>query len=451
MNKPEDSQSPQTYYASTLKNPLLAPLDKLPTGAELKLCLGNLPPKPDATVRSMPARDRVDFLSELRKIHVPLGRDVQVATMFFELMRDGYHSRNPTPQAIRRRSAQVSALVQSINAWGDTDIEAVGGALIGMSGTGKTRTLKRILTLIDQVIIFDLKQNPMLPPKMVTYIRVECPSNHSLKALIASIFSAIEHAIGERLPAGLKKGNVSVLVQNVAQVCLDLCLGVLIIDEIQHILHRDGEPEEELLNFLVELSNKLEVPIFLIGTPLAEKVIARQMRQARRMLGPEWSNLKKDSKAWADFISELWEYQFTRDFTPFAEVADTFYELTQGVPALAVTLFRLTQRYAIAMETPNEKGGITTGLLETVAGDHFKSVQPMINALKSGDPDRIGFYDDLQVNAESEEEEFLAGLAEYREHCRIKLRSSTKRAYKRAKKLVNASVANEAAALAGAA
>ena len=120
---------------------------------------------------------------------------------------------------------------------------------------------------------------------MITHIRVECPSNRTVGALIESIFKAIERAIGEKLPSEMRQGNQSVLLDHIGQLCLELSLGVLIVDEIQHIL-RNNSPDSQLLNFFVELTNTLNVPVMLIGTPLARQIIGRELRQARRMLGP---------------------------------------------------------------------------------------------------------------------------------------------------------------------
>ncbi|MDI1247838.1 MAG: ATP-binding protein [Lacunisphaera sp.] len=450
MNNAEATTDPAGYYQNVLANPLLAPLANFPSGDELKKQLEHLPPVPNAAVRAFPAASRLTLLTKLRHIHVPLGRDVQLAALLIEMIRDGYSSRPPTAAAIARRASQVAAFAECMaDPWAEgVDFEAVGAALIGMSGSGKTRTLKRVLRLLAQIVEFDVRKNPLLPAKMITYMCVECPSNHSRGALISSIFTAIEKVTGEKLPPKLKDGNVSQVVENVAQACLDVCLGVLIIDEIQHILRRDGEPEPQLLNFLVELGNKLQIPILIVGTPLAQKVVGNQMRQARRMLGPEWSNLKKDKPQWADFIGKLWKYQFTAGFTPFEEVSDKFYELTQGVPALAVTLFRVAQRYAIEMEGSLPKAAISDGLLQAVYDDHFKIVDPMVKALASGDPERISLYEDLKLDGKMIEEELLRNLADYKDKCRIKMVRTATNAYKRGRKLVKAAVGREANALA---
>lgn len=439
------------YYNRVLNNPLTAWLNDIPVGDALTKKIEYLPPVPNAEVRSKPVRERLALLSVLKGLHVCLGRDRLLMSLVLELIRDGLSTRTPTPANVARRKERLASFVEKVvthldDDVGQADIEAIGGALIGMSGMGKTRTLKRILRVLKQVVEFDVAANPLLPSKMVTHVRAECPSNRTITALIESIFSAIEKALGEKIPASLKKGNISVLVHNIGQVCDEVCLGVLIIDEVQHALRHDGQPEPQLLNFFVELSNTLEVPIILVGTPLARQAVGRQMRQARRMLGPEWSNLKKDSAAWREFITKIWPYQFTRGFTPFANVEDKFYALTQGVPALAIALFHHAQNYVIHMESTEPEVPvatcqpspilITNDLLQAVYDDLFQNVHPMVRALQSGDPDQISAYEDLKFDADALESTMLDGVAHYREQLRIKLLKAATSAGKRARKIV---------------
>jgi hypothetical protein len=436
------------YYNDILNNPLTAWLNELPVGDGLVGALQHLPPVPDAEVRAKPMRQRLALLSELKGLHVCLGRDRLLVSLVIELIRDGLAARRPSVANIVRRRKQVTTFTNNVVAHlGDdrsqADVEAIGGALIGISGMGKTRTLKRILRLLRQVITFDVAKNPSLPTNMVTHIRAECPSNRTIKALIESIFAAIEAAIGEQIPASLKRGSISVLVQNIGQVCSEIYLGVLIIDEVQHALRPDGLPEPQLLNFFVELSNTLQVPIILVGTPLARQVVGRQMRQARRMLGPEWSNLKWGSVAYKTFIESIWPYQYTRAFTPYEGVAEKFYELSQGVPALAIALFRHAQSYVIHMESdqPQASGEdepilITNELLQAVSDDLFQNVHPMVLALHSGDPDQMSAYEDLKFDAEALESTMLDGVSKYREQLRIKLLRTATLAARRARKIV---------------
>lgn len=46
-------------------------------------------------------------------------------------------------------------------------------------------------------------------------------------------------------------------------------IGVLVIDEIQYLLHSKNE-RDEMLNFLVTLSNIVGIPTVLIGTSKAQ-------------------------------------------------------------------------------------------------------------------------------------------------------------------------------------
>jgi hypothetical protein len=386
---------------------------------------------------------------------VCLGRDVQLTCLLLELIRDGLSYRPPNPTTIANRAAQVATFADRAQTLGDSgdvedtgDIEVLGKALIGISGAGKTRTLKRILRLFKQVIEFDVEKNLLLPVKMVTYVRVECPSNRTTSALIESIFTAIEQALGEKLPNAIRQGNKSILLSHIGQLCLDLSLGVLIVDEIQHILRSDNTRDRQLLNFFVELTNTLQVPVLFVGTPLAQRVIGGELRQARRMLGPAWSNLKRNEPPWEKFIETLWAYQFTGNVASLDSVKDKFYELTQGVPALAIALFRCAQTYVILMEETIPGAVINDEILQAAYDDYFQNVDPMVKALADGTPGRIAAYEDLDFDSEAMEAALLDNMANYREKLRIKLLLAITNANKKAIKIVKAKSALEAAKLA---
>lgn len=435
-----------------LNNPFMRPITALARGPKLKAELeASLPKVPDALVRSLPPEERLNLLSQLRLLHIPLNRDVALWELIIDVLLDGYAARTPTTTRVQQELAAVQSFPTKFVYADESDIEASGFAVIGMPTAGKTRSMKRLLRRIPQIVYHEVKENPLLPPLSITWLRVECPANKSLTALAAEIFGAIEKATKEPVPAALKKGNQSMLIQNVATLCAHYKLGMLVIDEIQHVLGTNGKPDLALLNFLVELSNRLNVPLVVVGTPLARKVIGGAMRQARRMLGPEWRNLSRGSTSWAEFSSKLLAYQFTNAVAVTETVEPTLYDLSQGLPGLAVMLWRISQRYAILMEMDSgEAVAVTPEIMTAVYDDHFESVKPMIAALRSGDPQKIALYQDLRMDTESLEEQLANEAAEETETLRMKLFKARQSALAKGKRIIKTALDAQTQALSGA-
>lgn len=80
-------------------------------------------------------------------------------------------------------------------------------------------------------------------------------------------------------------------------------VGILVIDEIQHLLHAKND-KEDMLNFFVTLSNTVGVPTVLIGTSKAQQLFKGNFRQARRAASEGsiiWDRMNEDSEEWSSF------------------------------------------------------------------------------------------------------------------------------------------------------
>ncbi|BFG77759.1 hypothetical protein PTKU46_57920 [Paraburkholderia terrae] len=150
-----------------------------------------------------------------------------------------------------------------------------------------------------------------------------------------------------------------------------------------------------MLNFFVTLVNHSESPVILVGTMAAQHLLQIDFRQGRRATGlgalvwpqfepgEEWDYLKK----------EIWKYQWTEKSSPFTEeVSQVFDNRTQGVTDLAVKLYILSQYRAIVTRTEQ----VTADLMNQVAEEDFALLEPMLDALRSGDPLKIARFDDLR-------------------------------------------------------
>ena len=387
------------YYLAQLANPLTAFLDKVPRGEALRTAMNkHLPPLPDETVWGFPVNTRLRLNANLAHFHLAMGRDIDLAETIMDLLEVSYASRRPTPRLIAQRRQIATDLAKAIVKQYAPQNEAIGRALTGCPGSGKTRTITRVLAEIPQVIELDVTENPLLLPLMVTWIRVEAPSNRKMSALIDNIITAIESAVGEKFEK-MKRGNISIKLQNVAMLVMEFNVGLIVIDEIQHVLRKNCEPDLELMNFLVELSNRTCVPLLLVGTPQSEHVAAGTLRQARRMIGRPWSPLAMASTPWTNFSTQLLGYQFTKDAAEYADLEPKLFDLCQGLPAIAVTLFQLAQKSALLLEIETGLSTkVTPQMLDTASSQYMHAVAPMLEALRNGNESQLALYQDIKVD-----------------------------------------------------
>lgn len=175
-------------------------------------------------------------------------------------------------------------------------------------------------------------------------------------------------------------------------------IGVLIVDEIQHLSIAKSQGEEVMLNFFVTLNNICKIPIIFIGTPKTEVLYKRALRQIRRMCGQGdliWMHHRETDREWELLLKGLWRYQWNREYTELTpELSKVMYEYSQGIIAIAVKLFMLVQ-----METMKKKKEvITPTIIKRVSDNYLKSLQPVLKAMKTGKKSNMARYEDIVLS-----------------------------------------------------
>lgn len=75
------------------------------------------------------------------------------------------------------------------------------------------------------------------------------------------------------------------MLQQMKIIANNYSIGLLIIDEIQHLNTKKSGGAEIILNFFVTLVNVASIPIVMIGTPKANEILQEDLRSARRSAG----------------------------------------------------------------------------------------------------------------------------------------------------------------------
>ena len=354
---------------------------------------------------------RAHLISQMmEQFFYPINRHIDLEKKLSIMIREGYVGRNPKDGSLNTRLQNGYERLMS----GEDDsfrFPAVTStarslAFIGCSGSGKTTTLNKILSLYPQVIY-----HPELNFTQIVYLRVDCPHDGSLKSLCLHFFRAIDQALDTNYEKkyALKRHGIETLLNLMRQISNHHAIGILVIDEIQHLSINKSGGAEKMLNFFVTLVNTVGLPVVMVGTPKARFIFEADLRSARRGAGfgsVFWEQMKQEPdiklgngktmrSEWNQFTDKLWRLQWLKksDIILSNRVRERWYDLSQGILDIAVKIFVLAQLRAIDHGIER----ITVPLLQTTYEEDLRPIHPMIDALRSGRADKIAQFSDLVI------------------------------------------------------
>lgn len=380
-------------------NPLIAALPEIMSPAEV---VGELTKRPGFKLEeiNLDGHIRVHAISRLmRNFFVPQTLHLVLEQKFSQLIRRSYLGRNPKTAAFKRKlnSIRETLQEQELTSYVHDVINSPASsmAISGISGAGKSTATNIILNTYPRVIF-----HPDYHLLQVPWIKVDCPYDGSLSEFCESFFIALDRRLNTNYRQKYTSGKPSIgkMIADVADLCLIHAIGLVVVDEFQHMNLAKSGGEKKMINFLVTLVNMVEVSVVLIGTPSALRLFANEFRQARRASGEGsivWDRLPQD-ESWEDFLDELWPYQWLESPQKRDELlTNKLYELSQGVPDIVVKLFCIAQARAILLAKDIEDERLTVELLEDVFEEEFSIVKPMLEALSSGNKRALERCNDL--------------------------------------------------------
>jgi len=350
---------------------------------------------------------RHHMIKRLKNFVQPLDIHLDIERKLSTIIRQGYLARNPFSYEFLQRFQQLNKVKEEISDKQLEKLEALNETLrstaasfsiVGISGIGKTTAIERLLLMYDQVIIHSQYCGKPLTRTQIVWLKIDCPYDGSLKTLCKTFFKAVDDILGTTKyfeKYGNNRNSTATMMIHMTYVATVHAIGVLIIDEMQHLLSSKNN-SDEMLNFFVTLVNIIGVPTILIGTFKALKVLQKDFRQARRASSEGsiiWDRMIKNEE-WDFFLETMWQFQWLDSISELTdELNDVMYDESQGITAITVILFILAQELALEKA---EK--ITEVLIRRVAKKELKMIQKMISALRNNDLEEIIKYDDISIS-----------------------------------------------------
>jgi hypothetical protein len=347
--------------------------------------------------QKLPPEYRMHLIMDAVHFVEPLPVHIDLEQRISRVIRDGYIGRNPLARDHWHEADQRVETILKAGGIPSRTANVNGFSIVGMPGTGKTTGVERILLTYPQVVHHRSYRSEPFSRTQLVWLKLTCPHDGSIKGLCLDFFRDVDGILGThhyRDFAGEGHRTVDELIPNMCRVAWIHCLGLLVVDEIQHLNQAKSGGAEKMLNFFLQLMNTLGVPVILIGTYGAMEVLSRELRQIRRSCGQGdliWDRMANDD-VWRHLTESLWHYQYTQNPVPLTqELSAALHYLSAGIIDFGVKIFLLAQVRAIA--TGSEK--ITSAILESVAKDSLRSAQPALNAIRTGDMRAVATMTDL--------------------------------------------------------
>ena len=349
-------------------------------------------------------RLRLYEVDRLRQFWMPDREHVALEAQISMMLRSGYRNRNPADvgkwyelmAAAKQRMEtpleagfpgglpQAREIVQA---------HATGMAIEGVSGVGKTTSVKRILSLYPQVIVHSDERRRIPTAKQIVWLMITCPGDGGAVGLTRAIIRAFDAVLGENHLDGYMKKRASAETMRAAAVSRAHlhALGVLVIDEIQILNRSKSDNVEGIKNFLLVLMNELQVPVVVIGSTGTATFLASDMQTGRRFSGGGYFRMERLTKGeeLELFVRRIWGSSLLREHPKWSElpedsrkaIVEAVWLMTAGVHDLVVKAFVLAQNHALS----RGQEALTPQIFQAVYERDFRPLHANLKGLRGGD------------------------------------------------------------------
>lgn len=392
-------------------NPLRVGVGPHRSQRDLLLALVNSPITPE-NVAEVPLARRLDVVSEYRNIFVPTAQTLEIASAMQDMLYEGLDRRDPRVQAnrqhIARSAAQKGKKLAEVPWFPTDDATALGMLIEGITGTGKSKVVNRVLDLYPQVVdLGPSEECGWAHLRQLVWLRVHMPSDGSRGGFLIGAFVELDKALGTRYLDQYKSWTIEkLLVMFLHLLTVHRC-GILIIEEAQaKALSSIAPYGREFLTFFLRLLN-FGIPTVLIGNPLAFVALRESTQDMSRFsesgsfrLEPVMDHRSKDWQLW---MKRLWAptlldqadapYQPYSDHPLDATLEGFVWRRTAGFPRFVSRLRREAQAYALTNGAPQITADIVDRVYQSSA--KFAEIRPFIEAFVNKNGLALNGYGDV--------------------------------------------------------
>lgn len=315
-------------------------------------------------------------------------------------IREAYVSRNPLKVEVQRRRSMIAALKDLDDEAAFRSVafksSALGQMIMAVSGSGKTTLGGGVLAPYCCVIEHTEYKGQPFRCRQIPVIPLAVMQDGSLMGFCVQFFETIDKILGNTHYAGEAKAvrTIPLMTLLIHKVAWAVGLGLVFIDDVQNLRAARGKLAEMVLNLFSQMLEIAGVSLLISATPALEPVIARSMRNIRKLtLGgtSKFPVMTRNDLQWIAFATAVWCYQNVKHPGPLTEdILDAWHGCSGGNPAFTSLSFALAQRQEIG-----ERETLDRLSFERVFETDMILLKPAIKALLSGKAGDLQKFDDL--------------------------------------------------------
>lgn len=415
MDKPADFV--ELVYGN---NVLMKPLGELLDEDTVLKRLNCSPPLPPKDVADIPKHVRLHMVFTHVKSLFIAPMDAPSLWDSIDLtVRHIYSCRDPASPAT------WAALAGALPSARGQVIPASAIAEAGLSGTGKTQLLIRVLSLYKfQVYVHEEFPNIIGPHAQVVWQSAQVPASGLLVDLADVLKDAWDQTMKEALGnsysrfesrSSRPRGEPS--MNEWRQVAASHFLGVLHLDDVQNffkplsvmerrtrrIRGNDLGPkelavrEEQCVKYILGMATRPQFALALSGTGDGMSALLRLLGNAQRFASSGFHRLERflssGDRAFVQFVARLARYQYVaKPLKADASLCEKVYAHTAGVKRIIIAFWISAHRISFRRRKDDV---LRLTDFDEAARTFMAPVVPAVQALLSNDPDQMLHYEDL--------------------------------------------------------
>lgn len=361
------------------------------------------------------ARTEIDNLVD---VYVVKDEAYRLYDKIRRMIEAGYRYRNPAGPSIRRLLGEIDdSKYDQLNSLNISELNALRSQLCtficGLSGIGKTKMIRTILGLIDQVhdhgsyVDSEGEVHP-IGQKQITHLYVEIHERQSQRDVLKNVLAELDLYTDEKDKEDYTDYNRNELITLIRKKMTLHGVGLLIVDEAQNIEKPStsdtltASTEKPTMKFIEDIFNRIGVPLCFLGTHSMLKVFGDEATIARRVAvngGLILGSCAVNKPFWIKLIKAMCQTQLlANQKTSLETLTHHIHVKSAGIPAIATSLISVTLCYLTFL--PAKDQDLSIEAINFIFDEQFQILKRVTNAIKTG---KYHLFSDLEYLAILEE------------------------------------------------